>query len=393
MVLVAASVGKEAGAQNAGNVASEDTVRAWSLLGDLRTGYFAQQTEARDGTTSDKDEGQLRIRFGAEGKLSERWSGRFRAAGRYSTGGNPGEVKFFKAIPTTEGLRFGDTTIDELFFHYARDPARRNQPEQFPNREIKLGRFQSKFVLDGVARKSLDRHTSPETQITWTDGVWFTFVSRGGWRNHVLAQYNSSEGATEVRREPLDFSSNRTRVSYFFATENRQRSGPVVQRGVDLSILPEALCTDGVSSCTNRDTYWALVFRGALNWPLGQGGMNFGIGGAAGFAPNTQLRTVARTGASGNADGSAVQVSFNLVDFFPSHSIGFVFGRVGAGWLISPDFRNNNTLIEGRYRWQIARQHTLEFRLRRREDLKTLIGETNKQVDDDVFLRYTYKHR
>jgi hypothetical protein len=333
------------------------------------------------------------VRFGAEGNFSERWGGRVRAAGRYSTDGNPGEVKFFKAIPTTEGLRFGDTTIDELFFRYARDASRGDQTTKFPNREIKLGRFQGKFVLDGVAGKSLDRHTSPETQITWTDGVWITFVSRSGWHNHVLAQYNSSEGASEVRREPLDFSSNRTRVSYFFATENRQRSGPVVQRGVDFSVLPEALCTDGASTCTNRDTYWALVFRGALNWPLGQGGMNFGIGGAAGFAPNTQLRTVAGTGTSGNADGSAVQVSFNLVDFFPSHSIGFVFGRVGAGWLISPDFRNNNTLIEGRYRWQIARQHTLEFRVRQQKDLKTLVGETKKQEDDDLFLRYTYQYR
>ncbi len=364
------------------DVATEgETTRNWRWLGDLRAGYFASEREDRDGSRTDKDEGRLRLRFGVEGKFSDRWSGRIRAAGRYSTEDNPGEVKFFTSIPAPEGLRFGDTTIDELFFRY----------QHSPTQDIKLGRFQSNFKLDGVAKKSLDRNTSHETQITWTDGIGFAFLAKSGWRNHVLAQYNYSDGATEVRRKPLDFSDNKTRVSFFFATENKNAVGPLVQRGVDLSYLPKALCVDGVVTCQTRESYWALVFRGALRWPLSQGGMYFLLGGSAGYAPNTQLKTVANTGTTGDTDGSAFQVSFNLVDFVPKHSLGLVLGQVGAGWLISPDFRNNNTLIEGRYRFNLAKQHKIEFRLRRREDLERLVGANQKRVDDDLYLRYTFK--
>lgn len=357
---------------------------SFDWYGDVRTGYYAKERDKRDDSTSSKNEWRLRIRPGLSAKFNDQWSANIRAAGRYSTKNAPGDLthtKFFTSVPTTDGLRLGDATLDELFVSY----------QASDHQQIKVGRMQTKFELDGVAKKSLDRNDSPNTDITWTDGVYFAFGKNDSWKNHVIFQYQGKDGPTTVRRKPLDFTDNGTRVTYFFATENKQVSGPFVQRGFDLSYLPASLCIDGTSSCNNREDYIGLVGRAAMQWPLGSGGIKFLLGTELGYAPNTQLKTTAGTGTSGDADGLAGQLTLNIVDFAPQHSFGLVFGRVGAGWLLSPDFRNNNTLIEGRYVWKITKTLKMAIRLRQREDLEMLVGETRKQVDRDLYARVTYK--
>lgn len=350
----------------------------WS--GDFRTGYFSKERDDRNGKNSSQDEARVRLRFGGEFTANQNWKFKLRAAGRaYLTENHKdAEIKIFSEIPSGDGLRAGDATLDEIYARYKKD-----------NLDVKFGRFQTKMELEGVAKKSLDRNNSPNTDINWTDGV-YSKIKLGGWVHHFILQYNYPKGATEVRRSPLDFSSSSSRVSAFWAMENRKKVGAIVQRGVDITYLPDALCTDG-SACTQREDYIAIVGRAAMKWPLGTSGTKFMLGTEVGYAVNTQTKVAAKTGTSGDANSIAWQLTFNFVDIVPKHSLGLVYANAGAGWLISPDFRNNNSLIELRYKWAINKRNRIEARIRQREDLVTLVGETRNRVDDDLYVRYTHK--
>lgn len=359
----------------------QPTDNSVKFSGDVRVGYFSNDRDDRNGSHDTTDEFRLRVRAGAGFKLTNTLSAKARFAGRYSTDDrNHPHFELFKAIPAGDGLRRGDSTLDELYLAY--------QPDA--NWKIKLGRFQTKFELDGVAKKSLDRANSGNTDITWVDGVHAQYKASNGWKVHAILQHNSDEGSTEVRRGPLNFSEDGSRVSAFFALENKQKWGPVVQRAIDVTYLPDALRVDGTAS-GRIDDYWALVGRASAKWPLGHSGMKFQLSGELGYAANRQTRQAARTGNSGKAGGTATQVSFNFVDIIPKHSVALVLGRVEAGWLLSPDFRNNNTLIETRYVWKMDKKSKLAIRLRQREDLDDINGAQEDRVDTDFYVRYTHK--
>ncbi|MFP5506061.1 MAG: hypothetical protein ACLGH6_07670, partial [Gammaproteobacteria bacterium] len=135
---------------------------SWS--GDLRGGYFTLHRDDRNGSSDVTDEFRARIRLGLEAKLGERLSAKARFAGRYSTYQNHNHFEIFTYIPSDDGLRRGDSTLDEFYVAYK--PA--------SDWMVKLGRIQTKFELAGVAKKSLDRNDSPNVDITWTDGLHAT---------------------------------------------------------------------------------------------------------------------------------------------------------------------------------------------------------------------------
>jgi hypothetical protein len=352
----------------------------FSVNGDLRTGFFSLHRDDRDGTEDTTDELRLRVRLGLNAKLNEQWMAQVRFAGRYSTDDrNELHFKIFSSLPADDGLRRGDSTLDEAYVEYRPDTAW----------QVRLGRFQSKAELDGVAKKSLHRNDSPNTDITWTDGVQVKHTSVNSWVTTAIAQYNDSEGATQVRHAPLDFRDDGSRASYFVGLENTQKTGPIVQRAVDVTWLPDALHSDGVG-VGPVDDYWGLVGRLAGQWPM-RGSTKFMLAGEVGYAPNTPQRSVVRTGTSGDADGLAVQVTFNFIDIVPKHSAGLVFGRAGDGWLLSPDFGPNTNLVELRYKWAIDKKQALEARVRNREDIHQRVGSLYKREDVDFYVRYTFK--
>ncbi len=352
-----------------------------SLYGDVRFGFYSLDRDDRDGSQSITSELRLRVRPGVKINFSDTLSGAARLAGRYSTDErNHNHMEWFSSIPAGDGLRRGDSTMDELYINYR------------PNSKLNLrvGRMQTKFELAGVAKKSLDRNNSPNSDVTWTDGIYVTYALSSDWKAHFIAQYNDANGSTEVRRSPLDFEDSGSRTSYFIAFESKAPVGPFVQRGIDITYLPSALRTDGTA--TGRiDDYIAVVGRAAARWPMGEAGMKFMLGGELGYALNTQTESAAKIPGDDEVGGVATQVTFNFIDFVPSHSFGLVLGRADAGWLLSPDFRSNNTLIEGRYKWQFAKKHKIEGRLRQREDIKQLTATAEKRTDVDIYIRYTYK--
>ncbi len=363
----------------AGLLAATPLDETVSAIGDARTGFYTLHRDDRDGSETIKNEWRLRLRAGLQAAISDALTARVRFAGRYTThesSGDP-EFDFYQGItPGKDGLKMGQSTLDELWLNYAAG-----------RWSLRAGRMQTKFELTGVAKKSLDRNDSPNTDIAWTDGLYFKYKAGNGWNAHVIAQYNYEEGATQVRREPLDFSDDDSRISYFAALEKLDKKGAIVQQGVDVTWLPAALPGSG----GNPDDYLAFVGRLAAQWPMGAQGMKFLLGGELGFAPSTPTNSVLKLSGAGDASGVAAQVAFNFIDIVPRHSVGVVLARADAGWLLSPDFKSNQYLVETRYRWNLARKQRIEVRVRYRTDIEQRIDRPERRQDKDLYARYTVK--
>ena len=100
--------------------------------------------------------------------------------------------------------------------------------------------MQTKFVSrGGVFAKSLDRNNGNNTNVNWVDGMHAAYQARHGWVSNLIVQHNAPEGATEIRRGPLDFRDDGARASYFVAFEKRERTPHFLQRGLDISYLPK----------------------------------------------------------------------------------------------------------------------------------------------------------
>ncbi len=107
----------------------------------------------------------------------------------------------------------------------------------------------------------------------------------------------------------------------------------------------------------------------------------------AAYAFNTPDEAVVVSGGSGEADGLGWQLAGSIHDFSPGHNIGAVIGRVGAGWLLSPDFRNNDELYEVRYQWKFSKRWSMEARYRIREEIVAAAATGESRVDQDYYIR------
>jgi hypothetical protein len=283
-------------------------------------------------------------------------------------------------IPTNSGMADGDITLDKAFLHWYR-------LEKF---DLALGRMQTKFVArGGVFAKSLDRNNSNNTNVNWVDGMHGAIQARNGWVSHLIVQHNAPEGATEIRRGPLNFRDDDARVSYFLAFENLERTPRFLQRGLDISYLPKSLLKDGTQFGRHED-YYGIVLRSANRWPERDEGVRLRVAAELGYAPETQTRSAADLAGDGDTDGLAWNVVLSLMDFKPSHSIGVNYGRVGAGWLLSPQFRQNESLAEIRYQWRRSKDLALDIRVRRRIELEQLALSDQKQNEVDFYVRLTW---
>lgn len=353
----------------------------WRWSGDIRAGVFGSERTARDGAESDERFLRGRLRLGGERDLSEEWRFRVRAAGRYG-GGQDGTSTYLRGYsPTATGTELGDTTLDELYLHYA--PAGAGW-------SLRVGRFQAKFELPGVPAKGLSRNDSPNIDVTWTDGMHLVAPVVDGWKGHVILQHNHRHGTGTTARAPLDFSDSGSRAGVFLGLEAASNPAPFLVRMIDLTWLPDALASEGASQDRRQD-YLAASGRASTAWPLGAGGMKLVAGGEIGYAFRTPFGDAAGTGEAGRTDGLAWQIGPSLYDIRPGHNIGVVYGRTGAGWLLSPDFRPNDELMEVRYQWKFTPDWSMEARLRRREEITIPATAAQARVDRDFYVRVTGK--
>jgi len=243
--------------------------------------------------------------------------------------------------------------------------------------------------VPGVASKGLDRNDSPNTDVNWTDGVHLELPVANGWRGHVIGQYRHRKGSGGVAYAPLDFSDRDSRGTLFLGLESKEGLGAITQRMLSLTWMPDSLADRGVAD-PSREHYVTIDARVAAQWPLRSGGARLVAGAELGYALNTPQHAAIGTGSNGAADGLAWQLQASVYDFAPKHHIGVAFGRVDAGWLLSPDFRPNDRLAEIRYQWQFLPKTSMELRLRERRELEHPIN-TRARVDHDLYVRLTHK--
>lgn len=354
---------------------------AWEFGGDLRGGFYASERDGRDGSTSSDESLRSRLRFFAQRELSERWLFRGRVATWMTTQGNDWSVRFDPYRASGTGTRSGEVHLDELYLRW-RDAAQRHQ--------LRLGRFQTSFNLPVVPDKSLDRNDSSNVGIGWTDGVHWQARLGGGWESHIIGQFNHRRGTGNTVRGPLDFSDGSSRLGTYLALRSTERLGPLSMRMLSLNWIPDALATHGVDD-SRREDYLTMTAKAAAEWPVGDAGTRFVLAGEYGHAFNTPQRSTMRVGTIDDVSGDGFQISANLFDFRPDHNIGFVYGRVESGWLISNDFSENNHLYEVRYQHYFMPQLRMDIRFRIREEIDRRLGAEQKQEDRDMYLRFTWR--
>jgi hypothetical protein len=353
--------------------------KGWFLRADLRGGFFSRDTDRRDGSNFSNNNLRLRGRLEADIGLRENNRLKIRLAGVCTTDECDPEISVKSTTLTTTSAVNGEITIDEAFLHRFR-----------PHYDIAIGRLQTKFVArGGVFAKSMDRNDSHNMNINWTDGLHATWKSRFGWTTNLILQYNDSEGSSSIRRGPLDFHDPDSRITYFVAMENLRPWGPIVQRGIDVSYLPASLLKDGDRQGRIED-YWGVVGRFAARWTMSKDrDTRFRISGEIGYAPETPTNQASGIGTSGDSDGLGWAVTAALMNFRPGHSIGVAYGKIAAGWLLSPQYRQNEVLKEFRYVWRYRDNKSFEIRFRQRDELDRLITAQDKRDDFDLFVRFT----
>jgi hypothetical protein len=351
-----------------------------SLTTDLRIGYSESEIDDRDGTDRAEEVLRARWRFRSEVGIFPYLRGVARVAGICSSEECSPNLVLEDTLTTSSSIEDGDITLDEAYFHWFR-------ADRF---DLAVGRMQTKFVArGGVFAKSLDRNDSNNVNVNWTDGLHTTFRGRSGWVPHLILQHNSSDGPSNVRRGPLDFSDSSARITYFLGIENLERTPLFLQRGFDISYLPKSLLKDGELS-GRREDYTGIVLRFSNRWPERDTGTRLRVATELGYAPETQTKAAAGLAGNGDADGLAWHFILSLMDIKPNHSIGINYGRVGAGWLLSPQFRQNESLTEIRYQWRKNKQLAFDFRVRHRKELEQLQFSDRRRDEVDFFLRLTW---
>ena len=114
------------------------------------------------------------------------------------------------------------------------------------------------------------------------------------------------------------------------------------------------------------------------------------LSGELGYAPNTQSKVAAGILGTGDAEGLAWNVTASVIDFVPNHSIGINYAETEAGWLVSPQYNNNERLFEIRYVWRPNGRLTMDARVRRRDRLRQPVIEDPDQVSLDFYIRLTW---
>lgn len=363
-----------------GSIDDAEKRRGIGVNGDLRTGYAFAGDDFRDVTLGETDTLRARWRIRSSLGIADNLRGVIRLAGTCSTEACDPDFVLQPHTPTLTSLDDGQITIDSLLLHWF-------QSDRF---DVAVGRMDTKFVArGGVFSKSLDRNNNNNLRINWTDGIHGTFKARNGWESHMIVQHNSEDGPGSVSRAPLDFSSSDSRVSYFLGFENLQSKRKLIQRGLDITYMPSSLLVDGRVGGAVED-YWGFVARTASRWPVRSESWRMRLSSEVGYAPNTPTKAASGIIGAGKADGLAWNVTVSVMDFVANHSIGINFAMTEAGWLLSPQYRDNERLWEIRYVWRPTARLTLDVRGRWRDELRQRIIDIPDRDRFDFYARFTW---
>lgn len=358
---------------------------SWDVSGDLRAMYSSSWRDTRAGTETDGDTFGSRLRIRLRNDLNQNWRIQGRFASTFEDKGNDAEFYIRPERESAGAVEPGTSTLDELFLQYRSDDRKT---------EFRLGRMQSTFTLPLITSKSLDRNQASNINIGWTDGIYLGRQITDHWKATLMGQFNSHEGNGTLTRGPLDFTDSGSRLSAFATLESDAEIGPIFLRALTLTWYPDALAFEGLQS-DRREDYTAATFKMAAGWDIGsamgQTGTRLVVAGSIGQSFNQPENAVLGLPGDGDTDGFAWHLGADIVDLWPAHTLGVIFGEADAGWLISNDYRQNDSLAEFRWSWQVTEPLRLQFRARWRREAKLRDGAAIAQRDRDMRLRATWK--
>lgn len=357
----------------------------WRWSGDLRVAYATGWRDLRSGGERDSDSLGARFRTRLRGKLNDNWHFQTRFATTFRDEGNDPDFYIRSGRETPTAVEPGTATLDEFFLRYRSDDGRG---------EMRLGRFQSTLRLPLITNKGLDRNQATNINIGWTDGIELSRMVTDEWKASLTAQYNGPDGNAIVTRGPLDFSDPGSRVSAFAALSSDAEIGPIFLRALTLTHYPDALAVDGVQA-RPREDYTTVTAKIAAGWDVGHAigaaGTRLVVAGGVGHAFNRPRDAVLGLPGDGDVDGFAWHLGADLVEVIPDHAVGVIIGQADAGWLLSNDYRQNDSLAEFRWVWSTTESLDLEFRARWRYEQEIREGALFRQRDRDMRLRATWK--
>lgn len=351
----------------------------WQVSGDLRAAFQADWRDARDGSENHASDWGSRFRLRLRRDFGAGWRFQSRFASTFEDEGNEPELFIRSQRQSSTSSAPGTMTFDEAFLRW--------QSASKATR-VQIGRFQSSLKLPLITNKSLDRNQASNINIGWTDGIELTRELGRGWEGLLVAQYNGHDGNGTPTRGPIDFSDSGSRVSSFAALVNEEQWGPIIQRALAVTWYPDALASDG-TALPRREDYVTATFKLAAGWDLGER-TRLIVGGELGQALETPTNAAMRLSGGGDSDGLGWLLGADLVELFPDHRVGIVYGQADAGWLISNDLRQNDSLAELRWSWQVSEPLRVQFRARWRYEQERRVGAAQKQKDRDMRLRATW---
>ncbi len=351
--------------------APADATEDWRLGGDLRVSATWSERSDRNAVHSEDDALRARARVSLQRAFGQSLEFRVRLAGRFAGDQDGTRLWLRRAAPGRNGAAFGDTVFDELWMRWR---------PQDGDWLVQFGRFQSAQALATLQGKGLSQNDSPNLDIHWTDGVRLERSLGEGNAARLQLMAMPSGGPGSVHRAPLDFSASGSRVAASFGIDWRAALGPFIQRAVGVHWYPDAL-EDAGGSAASRDDYLTLTARATAAWPLGAAGSRVLLGGEVGHAPNTP----------GETGGNGWQVELDVEGPGRTQSLGMVWGRAQAGWLVSSDFRNNDALGELRWLWRAHPKLSVDARWRWRREIEVPASALQARVDRDVYARMTWR--
>ena len=280
-------------------------------------------------------------------------------------------------------IQSGDVTFDSLFLTL--------RPHELFT--LKIGRLQTQFEVDSVVQDSLSRNDSGGLEVNWTDGVYLTIGKSSSFKLHLIGQVNPEMGPTNNIgiRGPMDFGDGVSRVTYYAALEAPSLT-PFTQLIADVTIIPQTLRPLGLGTGATEDVV-AFTLKAAADLAL-QDGTKLPIlhpfleFGAMVSTPRESVLGISNS--TERAGQVAAVAGLDLKHFGPG-ALGFQFGWVQAGYLISPDYPNNTWSIEARYKVSVVKNVVFEARYRHRQDIDKLLDAPQRRTDDNILARLTVK--
>jgi len=353
-----------------------NTIRA---TGDVRVGYIGFIGKQRNGDKLSQHELRNRTRIGIDFTITDRLSLNTRYAVRVSSLDfhlNPG-------LNTTSagnnGILLGEGAFDEFFASIQLSDLL----------QLKVGRFQTSFTLDGIIKNSILRQDSPNTDVGWTDGFHLTATSSTGWSADLIMQSHLLNQPSNVFRYPLAPHQTKIPFTFFSSVERKFQSGALSSLAIDITYSPDILIID---SDGNRSSYVAASFKPQFRKLL-TSGRRLIWGTEIAYSFNRPQRSVFGFEASPDEDsgGFGFQTVLSIMDLFKNQHIGLMAAALEPSLLTSSAFWNNLLLFELRHSTKWSSKISTDIRLRYRSDLKNPGGDLNKRRQIYPFARITYK--